>query len=906
MWEKLVNCIKGGGSKKKKGCQGVNMADLLMQVPPNQLKQYKIFAKKHEEYKERVRKYPESLPAIDWSYYRQNVRPEFVDWVRTYEAKYDKLHSLFENRHAIVDHKRYFALVDKELEVVQKDISEYKAASNERIKELTERLEYLSTLKPYDQMTMEEFCFARPLLAPDFINKPTFWPHTPEEQMPGPSDPAAAAARHEEEEHEPPEPPKKPPAPETPPAPEKPAAVAAPEKPPADTKTSEETTSSEMVEQASKLAKDLFEKATVLFYILKEKMSVMTKDVQKKAEAAKAARAEAAAKSSDPSSADSDQKTLDSFSERDSKPNICNQTIIRSEEDAGNPEIKARHADLSIQAESSEAEDERIRQKTRDLERRRQKEEQRERDGICQKVSEAQIDSCQSVCEVQPDPCESVKEAAVCEAQPDPCESMKEAAVCEPQPDPCESVKEADVCESQPDPCESLKEAAVCETQPDPCESMKEAAICEAQPDPCESMKEAAVCETQPDPCETMKEATVCETQPDPCESVKEAAVCETQPDPCESLKEADVSETQPDPCESMKEADFCETHPDPCESKKEAAVCETQPDPCESMKEGNVCETQPDPCESKTEAADGEPKPEPCKPKEDDPSKPKSEDTEDSAEPKEPEQVYISISKCSEEVHRKEQEKKTDDKPKESASLTEAIEGRNQKMNRGQQVAAFKDPKGDERTTIDGMPEVGPVYTDPNQIVQLLAEGKKEREAKEARKAKEAQEAKLKAAGIKEAVKPVDYKPVTIYPRREISPKARAPVPQETNKSPEELAKDVHSMAKGAASLLSEASNILDDLKKNKEVRIEVLEQAYINAQRQALEALAEASKAVNAANKLAKRPSDGKGQVRSKDLEALVMAEKHAVVAKMLANRAVALKDEIARVLKDLKKKG
>lgn len=82
-------------------------------------------------------------------------------------------------------------------------------------------------------------------------------------------------------------------------------------------------------------------------------------------------------------------------------------------------------------------------------------------------------------------------------------------------------------------------------------------------------------------------------------------------------------------------------------------------------------------------------------------------------------------------------------------------------------------------------------------------------------------------------------------------------------------------------------------------------MEQAYISAQRQAVGALAEASKAVNTASKLAQKVRQATGEVSSEDKEALAMAEKHALLAKMLANRAVALKDDIARVLKDLKKK-
>lgn len=38
-------------------------------------------------------------------------------------------------------------------------------------------------LLPYGQMTMEDFRDSYPDLAIDPINKPTFWPHDPEEQI---------------------------------------------------------------------------------------------------------------------------------------------------------------------------------------------------------------------------------------------------------------------------------------------------------------------------------------------------------------------------------------------------------------------------------------------------------------------------------------------------------------------------------------------------------------------------------------------------------------------------------------------------------------------------------------------------------------------------------------------------
>lgn len=44
-------------------------------------------------------------------------------------------------------------------------------------------MERLKALLPYESMTLEDFHDAHPDLALDAVNKPTFWPHTPEEQL---------------------------------------------------------------------------------------------------------------------------------------------------------------------------------------------------------------------------------------------------------------------------------------------------------------------------------------------------------------------------------------------------------------------------------------------------------------------------------------------------------------------------------------------------------------------------------------------------------------------------------------------------------------------------------------------------------------------------------------------------
>ncbi|XP_033252270.1 uncharacterized protein LOC117191543 [Drosophila miranda] len=265
-WKKITSCItkgavgqqNGGGSGPTRAPkqQLMNMADMLQRVPPNQLPQFQMFKRRNEEYKRRVNKYPDSMPKIDWKYYRNSVRPEFMSWVSQFEQEYDKLDTLFVNRHAMISSRRYFEEVNKEAEEMQREICEYKEESDKRIGELNKQPDILKAMMPYEDMTMEEFCQQRP----DFINKPTFWPHTPEEQTPGPSDPTAV---HPEEPEEPPKAPSKPPAAAAPPTaaakpkdttpePQKPTEISASPK-------KEETSKAveEMTEKAAETAKEL-------------------------------------------------------------------------------------------------------------------------------------------------------------------------------------------------------------------------------------------------------------------------------------------------------------------------------------------------------------------------------------------------------------------------------------------------------------------------------------------------------------------------------------------------------------------------------------------------------------------------------------------------------------------------
>jgi len=67
-------------------------------------------------------------------------------------------------------------------------VDEFKAASNERIKEYEAEIARIKARVPYGKMTMEEFCMLVPEKAP-FIpcqSRATFWPFDEAEQKVGP------------------------------------------------------------------------------------------------------------------------------------------------------------------------------------------------------------------------------------------------------------------------------------------------------------------------------------------------------------------------------------------------------------------------------------------------------------------------------------------------------------------------------------------------------------------------------------------------------------------------------------------------------------------------------------------------------------------------------------------------
>ncbi|XP_030371731.1 ATP synthase subunit d, mitochondrial [Scaptodrosophila lebanonensis] len=152
----------------------INWSALAERVPANQKSSFGAFKTKADTYVRAVLANPETPPKIDWAYYK-NLVP-VAGLVDSFQKQYDALSVPYPK-------DTVSPQVDAEIKETQGEIASFKKASEQRIQNLQKEIAHLKSLLPYDQMTMEDYRDAFPETALDPLNKPTFWPHTPEEQV---------------------------------------------------------------------------------------------------------------------------------------------------------------------------------------------------------------------------------------------------------------------------------------------------------------------------------------------------------------------------------------------------------------------------------------------------------------------------------------------------------------------------------------------------------------------------------------------------------------------------------------------------------------------------------------------------------------------------------------------------
>ncbi|XP_072947457.1 ATP synthase subunit d, mitochondrial [Epargyreus clarus] len=173
-------------ASKRIAQSSINWSALAERVPADQKGSLAAFKIKSDGYLRRVLANPPEPPKINWTLYKQTVPiPGMVD---SFQKQYEALKIPYPA-------DTLTSKIDAQWAEVKRAIEQFIQESNANIATCEKEIQHIQAQLPYSQMTMEDFRDAHPELALDPINKPTFWPHNPEEQMDyvDPDKPAQAA-----------------------------------------------------------------------------------------------------------------------------------------------------------------------------------------------------------------------------------------------------------------------------------------------------------------------------------------------------------------------------------------------------------------------------------------------------------------------------------------------------------------------------------------------------------------------------------------------------------------------------------------------------------------------------------------------------------------------------------------
>ncbi|XP_055627775.1 ATP synthase subunit d, mitochondrial [Toxorhynchites rutilus septentrionalis] len=151
----------------------VNWAALAERVPPSQKPNLAVFKTMSDKYLRSVLANPENPPKLDWAYYQKNV---------PIAGMVDKFQKAYEALQIPYPADTVTAQIEAQEKQVKEEIVKFIKESESRIAEHQKQIASLRALLPFDQMTMEDYRDAFPDQALDLQNRPSFWPHTPEEQ----------------------------------------------------------------------------------------------------------------------------------------------------------------------------------------------------------------------------------------------------------------------------------------------------------------------------------------------------------------------------------------------------------------------------------------------------------------------------------------------------------------------------------------------------------------------------------------------------------------------------------------------------------------------------------------------------------------------------------------------------
>lgn len=158
---------------KRIAAASIKWSVLYKACPPHQKKQLDILRTKYDIVMKNCFRLPAAAPKIYWAHFKRAILvPGMVD---AFQKEYESMQIPYPTENV-------FSQIDEYEQSVKKHIEDFKKTSNQHINKYKKEINYIDSLIPYDQMTMEDYYDSFPQDAVKSY-KPTFWPHLPEDQI---------------------------------------------------------------------------------------------------------------------------------------------------------------------------------------------------------------------------------------------------------------------------------------------------------------------------------------------------------------------------------------------------------------------------------------------------------------------------------------------------------------------------------------------------------------------------------------------------------------------------------------------------------------------------------------------------------------------------------------------------
>lgn len=153
----------------------VDWAKLADLVPANQKDIFRAFKARSDMFISRVHRFPEALPAIEFSVYAARLsNPALVE---QYQKAYAAISVPYPK-----DNTNLKAAIEAEAKAAQELLATETAEARKEIQTAKALLECIDSVPPLEKMTQEMYAEYFPEQALNPAARPSFWPHTKEAQ----------------------------------------------------------------------------------------------------------------------------------------------------------------------------------------------------------------------------------------------------------------------------------------------------------------------------------------------------------------------------------------------------------------------------------------------------------------------------------------------------------------------------------------------------------------------------------------------------------------------------------------------------------------------------------------------------------------------------------------------------